>query len=102
LSYIKRIEETLKKLVKAIDDESSQEKLSILQKDFSQAVKQAMKKFQKGKISVKTSESLPLVMFYWVTEKLPIEIQDQKNLSSIKNELILFDNTINQILKPEE
>jgi len=96
------MEEKLLSLLNSIENRESMEILIQNQRNFTRAVEIAMGAFQQGKIKVDVSQALPKVMYGWAVNELPIEINNSEKLSSIKNQLILFQNTIENILRPKE
>ena len=91
----------LEALVEELSSCSSVDSCIPIQKDFTQIVEEAMRIFKEGKITVDV-KGLPLPMYFWATEELPEKIKDPKNIKSIRNQLILFKNSILHILNPEE
>jgi hypothetical protein len=102
MSVIDQMEQKLLSLLNSIENRESMEMLIQNQRNFTKAVEIAMGAFQQGKIQVDVSQALPKVMYGWAVNELPIEIKNIEKLSSIKNQLILFQNTIETILRPRE
>ena len=102
MSVLDQMEEKLISLLNAIEKGDSMDNLIQNQRNFTRAVEIAMGAFQQGKIKVDVSQALPKVMYGWAVDELPIEIKNIEKLSSIKNQLILFQNTIENILRPKE
>lgn len=102
MSYMNKLEETLRHLVNAINSECSHDEIIKKQKLFTQAVEDAMDSFKKGGITVEVSQALPHVMYNWVVNELPIEIQNISKIRDTRKQLILFQNTITHILHPQE
>ena len=102
MNVLDQMEEKLLSLLNSIDNSDSMEILIKNQQNFTKAVEIAMGAFQQGKITVDVSQALPKVMYGWAVNELPIDIKNNEKLSSIKNQLILFQNTIENILRPKE
>ena len=102
MSALDQMEEKLLSLLNSIDNGESMEILVQNQRNFTKAVEIAMAAFQQGTIKVDVSQALPKVMYGWAVNELPTEINNTEKLSNIKNQLILFHNTIENILRPKE
>ncbi len=88
-------------LKNALISGNDQNLIKNLQRIFTESVINAMSEFKKGNIEVDV-ETLPIVMFNWVTKELPIKILDKDNFKKIIDELVLFNITILKILNPKE
>ncbi|MFX1276425.1 MAG: hypothetical protein ACFFBP_17180 [Promethearchaeota archaeon] len=102
MSILKKLEENLQILLTSINDEESIEKILENQQNFTRVIEDAMEAFQKGNIKVDVSQALPKVMYGWAVNELPNEIKNPEKHARVKNQLILFMNTIENILRPEE
>ena len=88
-------------LIREVSNCSSVESCLLVQKNFTSVVEKAMEAFKAGRIHVDV-KALPLPMYFWATEELPEKIKNPENYNSIRNQLILFKNSIKHILNPRE
>ena len=98
---MEKMDELIHELIDTINKKLNHKKIIEIQQKFTQIINDAMNAYKKGEITVNV-KSLPLVMYEWAANELPIEIQNHNNFKKIKNQLVLFHNTIEHILNPHE
>ncbi len=100
MAVIGAMEEEARNLLETLE-RGDREAVRTAQQRFAQAVEESWRRYQEGKVVVAV-RGLPRVMYQWVMEELPRQVQDPARWPEARRELARFLRTVQWVVEPEE
>ncbi len=99
--HIQRIIETSHEVLKALDQKNRQ-LIEETAASLAQAVEDTWQAYQNGNIPTQVrGQALPLTMYYFATEELPLSIRDETQWASIAKEIKIFLRMVDIVATPQ-